>query len=602
MISKLFYLLTQKQKFYFYIIFFITFLMAIIEMIGIASIMPFIYLLLNPDTVETNKILKYLFIHSKIFGVETKDQFLFISGIAVLFLLIISICYRFLTYYIHLRFLTITEFTVTKNMMESYLHQPYAWFLNRHSSNIGKIILSDASKIMRSGFGPLLALMSDVMTSLFIIILLIFVDFQIAVIVGMLLGGSYLLIYILTKNFVNNLGIKIEKNTKLRFGSIFEAFNAVKEIKILGQEKFYIKAFSAPSKNLAKLSALSSIINQSPRYFLECIVFGGMMVLILFLINRSGNLTEILPVISLYAFAGYRLMPALQKIYQSVNQLILIKPTLDIIHNDLINLNPPISNQNEGKIKFEKKIVLKNLNYQYPNSNKKALENINLTIPVKSLTAFVGPTGCGKTTLIDTILSIILSKEGTLEVDGQIINELNSRSWRQNIGYVPQNIYLSDDTIAANIAFGVAPNAIDYDAVYRASKIANLDKFVENDLKLKYETTIGERGVRLSGGQRQRIGIARAIYNNPKVLVLDEATNSLDNNTEKLVMDAIYNLTDKMTVIMVAHRLNTIKGCDKIFYLEEGKLIDQGNFQELKQKKIISEENFFNHNKNKKKF
>ena len=571
-------------------------------MIGIASIMPFIYLLLNPDTVETNKILKYLFIHSKIFGVETKDQFLFISGIAVLFLLIISICYRFLTYYIHLRFLTITEFTVTKNMMESYLHQPYAWFLNRHSSNIGKIILSDASKIMRSGFGPLLALMSDVMTSLFIIILLIFVDFQIAVIVGMLLGGSYLLIYILTKNFVNNLGIKIEKNTKLRFGSIFEAFNAVKEIKILGQEKFYIKAFSAPSKNLAKLSALSSIINQSPRYFLECIVFGGMMVLILFLINRSGNLTEILPVISLYAFAGYRLMPALQKIYQSVNQLILIKPTLDIIHNDLINLNPPISNQNEGKIKFEKKIVLKNLNYQYPNSNKKALENINLTIPVKSLTAFVGPTGCGKTTLIDTILSIILSKEGTLEVDGQIINELNSRSWRQNIGYVPQNIYLSDDTIAANIAFGVAPNAIDYDAVYRASKIANLDKFVENDLKLKYETTIGERGVRLSGGQRQRIGIARAIYNNPKVLVLDEATNSLDNNTEKLVMDAIYNLTDKMTVIMVAHRLNTIKGCDKIFYLEEGKLIDQGNFQELKQKKIISEENFFNHNKNKKNF
>ena len=571
-------------------------------MIGIASIMPFIYLLLNPDTVETNKILKYLFIHSKILGVETKDQFLFISGITVLLLLITSICYRFLTYYIHLRFLTTTEFTITKNMMERYLHQPYAWFLNRHSSNIGKIILSDAGKILRSGFGPLLALMSDVMTSTFIIILLIFVDFQIAVIVGILLGGSYLLIYILTKNFVNNLGIKIEKNTKLRFGSIFEAFNAVKEIKILGQEKFYIKAFSAPSKNLAKLSALSSITNQSPRYFLECIVFGGMMVLILFLINRSGNLTEILPVISLYAFAGYRLMPALQKIYQSVNQLIVIKPTLDIIHNDLINLNPPISNQNEGKIKFEKKIVLKNLDYQYPNSDKKALKNINLTIPVKSLTAFVGPTGCGKTTLIDAILGIISSKEGTLEVDGQIINELNSRSWRQNIGYVPQNIYLSDDTIAANIAFGVAPNAIDYDAVYRASKVANLDKFVENDLKLKYETTIGERGVRLSGGQRQRIGIARAIYNNPKILVLDEATNSLDNNTEKLVMDSIYSLADKMTVIIVAHRLNTIKGCDKIFYLEEGKLIEQGNFQELKQKKIISEENFFNHNKNKKKF
>jgi len=251
-------------------------------------------------------------------------------------------------------------------------------------------------------------------------------------------------------------------------------------------------------------------------------------------------------------------------------------------------------------LEFKKNITLKHLNYNYPNTKRKALKDINLVIPARSFTALVGPTGSGKTTMIDIILGLISPQEGTLEVDGQLIDKYNSRAWQSIIGYVPQNIYLSDDTITANIAFGVDVKDINHESVYRAAKIANLHEFITTELPLEYKTTIGERGVRLSGGQRQRIGLARAIYHDPKVLIFDEATNALDNYTEKAIMESIYNLSNEITIILIAHRLNTVKGCDTIFYLQEGKLIEQGTYEELVQKKIISGETSINFKKNKK--
>ena len=228
-----------------------------------------------------------------------------------------------------------------------------------------------------------------------------------------------------------------------------------------------------------------------------------------------------------------------------------------------------------------KSIILKNVHYSYPNTSRTALKNINLTIPVRSKVGFVGATGSGKTTIVDIILGLLEPQSGTLEVDENIITKHNSRSWRRSIGYVPQEIFLADSTVAANIAFGVEARDINQKAVEKASKIANLHNFVTNELTKGYDTIIGENGVRLSGGQRQRIGIARALYHDPQVLILDEATSALDNQTEQVVMEAVNKLRKDITIILIAHRLTTLKNCDNIFKIQKGQLVNQGKFEEL---------------------
>ena len=230
---------------------------------------------------------------------------------------------------------------------------------------------------------------------------------------------------------------------------------------------------------------------------------------------------------------------------------------------------------------LKKVISLKNIFYSYPSSQITTLKDINLSIPAYSTVGIVGPTGSGKTTTVDIILGLLEPKKGKLEVDGKVIDKDNLKAWQSSIGYVPQQIYLADDTVTANIALGRDPKYIDQNAVERAAKIANVHEFIINELPLKYETTVGERGIRLSGGQRQRIGIARALYHNPQLLILDEATNALDNLTEQAVMDAVNNLGNEITIILITHRLSTVKKCDNIFLLEKGELKQQGTFEKL---------------------
>ena len=302
--------------------------------------------------------------------------------------------------------------------------------------------------------------------------------------------------------------------------------------------------------------------------------------------SQKGDFNNALPVISLYVFAGYRLMPALQGVYSSVAQLTFVGPSLNKLHDDLKNIKLSNVKQDQSDLYFNSSITLNNINYSYPNASRKSLKNISLTIPAKTTVGIVGTTGSGKTTIVDIILGLLEPQNGTLEVDNMVINQKNSKTWRKCIGYVPQHIYLADDTISANIAFGVDPINIDNNSVEKVSKIANLHNFVINELPQKYQTKIGERGVRLSGGQRQRIGIARALYHNPKVLVFDEATSALDNDTEKSVIDAVNNLSKDITIIMIAHRLNTVKICDIIFKIENGELVSEGNFNQIIDKRF----------------
>jgi ABC-type multidrug transport system fused ATPase/permease subunit len=317
-----------------------------------------------------------------------------------------------------------------------------------------------------------------------------------------------------------------------------------------------------------------------PRFILEGIAFSGTMLILLYLISQKGSLNNALPIISVYVFAGYRLMPSMQQIYSSFTNLKYIGSSLDNLSDEIKNLKAFSLNQDKNILPVNKTITLKNINYHYPGSSHSYLRDININISAKSIVGLVGPTGSGKTTLVDIILGLLEPQKGTLEIDEKVITRHNLRNWQRSIGYVPQHIYLSDDTIAANIAFGLDHKNINQDQVEKTSKITKLDEFID-ELPKKYQTTIGENGVRLSGGQRQRIGIARALYHNPQVLILDEATSALDNETEQVVMNAINNLGKDITIILIAHRLNTVKNCDIIFKLERGNLVFQGNFKEL---------------------
>lgn len=296
---------------------------------------------------------------------------------------------------------------------------------------------------------------------------------------------------------------------------------------------------------------------------------------------QSNNFNNALPIISLYIFAGYRLMPATQGIFASFTQLTFVIPSLDKLYDDIKKLKISNENQEQTAMSFNKAINLKNIHFSYLDRSRTALKDVTLNIPVKSTVGFVGTTGCGKTTTADIILGLLKPQKGTFEVDGKIITEQNLRSWQRCIGYVPQHIYLSDDTIAANIAFGVATKDIDQETVEKVSKIANLHEFVSNELPKKYQTLIGERGIRLSGGQRQRIGIARSLYHNPQVIIFDEATSALDNATEKKVMDAIYNFGKNITIIVIAHRLNTLKNCNIIYIFDRGEVKSKGTYDQL---------------------
>jgi len=580
-ISKFLYLLSHQERKRAYLLLIMILVMALIDMLGVASIMPFIAVLSNPDLIETNSMLSRMFKFTSNFGVETNNDFLFILGIFVFLFLVLSLSFRALTHYAQVRFLSMREYSLGKRLVEGYLHQPYSWFLNRHSAEIGKTILSEVGKIVGKGLAPLLELITQSAVTVALITLLLLVNTKLTIIVGLTLGVAYGLIYKFTRNFITRIGKESVKVNEGKFAALSEAFGAAKEIKLGGLEQIYIKRFSEPAKILAKDTASLSIIGEMPRFALEAITFGGMILVALYLMSQSGTFSNVVPILALYAFAGYRLLPALQRIYNDIIRIRFTAPALDSIYEDLKSLQPFSLSKVQEALQFKDNIALKNIYYNYPNAKRTALKNINLSIQARSIVGLVGATGSGKTTVVDIILGLLEAQEGTLEVDGNIINKSNRKAWQRSIGYVPQNICLSDDTIAANIAFGIDPKEINFDAVEHASKIANLHNFVIKELPLKYDTTVGEKGIRLSGGQRQRIGIARALYHNPQILILDEATSALDNLTEKAVMEAVQKLRKNITIIMIAHRLSTVKNCDNILLLEKGELKEQGTFDKL---------------------
>lgn len=580
-LKKTLFLLNPRERKNAALLIVIIFLMATIDAIGVASILPFMMVLANPTLIETNIILNTMFQFLSFFGVKNKTDFLFALGFLTFFFLVFSLAFKALTSYLQIRFVVTREYSIGRLFVERYLNQPYSWFLGRNSTDLGKTILSEVATVVGSIINPLMELIARSFIIISLIILLLITNTKLTITITIIFGGSYVVIFYCFRKYLNHIGEVRLKNNNLRFRAVSEAFGAAKEVKAGGLEQHYIKNYSNAAYKYNRNQANAYIVSQLPRYFLEALAFGGIILIILYQMKQSSNFNDALPIISLYIFAGYRLIPAMQQIYSSYANLTFTSASVDSLFFDLKELKLFDENTDKTILNHKKSINLKNIYFTYPNTQVPVLKNINLNIPAKSFIGIIGPTGSGKTTVVDIILGLLEPTKGMLEVDGKIITKKNVRSWQRNIGYVPQHIYLSDDTIDANIAFGMDPNDICQERIKKVSKIANLHDFIESELPKQYKTIIGERGVRLSGGQRQRIGIARALYHNPQLLILDEATNSLDTETETIIMRTINNLNKEITVIKIAHRLNTLENCHIIFKIEKGHLVAKGTLNEM---------------------
>jgi ABC-type multidrug transport system fused ATPase/permease subunit len=575
--KKFYYLLQPSERKNTLSLLVLILIMAMVDVVGVASVMPFMAVLSNPELSITNKFLASL---RSAMGFTSQENFLYFLGIAVLVLLMSSLALKALTNYAQVRFTHFCEHSISKRLIEGYLNQSYSWYLSRNTSNLGKNILSEVA-IVTNGMMHLMLLIAQCVVAFSLCILLLSVDPVLAGTLAITLLISYGSIIRLFKKLLMRMGRESADANQLRYRVVNEAFGAVKEVKFLGIENIYIEKFSKPSETYARHQSIAHVVGQMPKFALEAIAFGGMILVVLYLMSTKGGLESSMPIITLYAFAAYRLMPAIQQIYSSLTQLSFITPSLDSLYTDLVGLKIAQNKDKVGVFEFSKLITLSEIEYSYPNSSQLTINSVNMEIPVNSSIGIVGPSGGGKSTIVDILLGLIQPQNGEIIVDGTAINSANIRCWRDMIGYVPQQIYLSDDTIAENIAFGVDPKNIDQEALINASKVANLHDFIVNDLPEKYNTCVGERGVRLSGGQRQRIGLARAMYRNPQILILDEATSALDNLTEKLVMDAVNRLHNKITVIIIAHRLTTVQECDQIYLIDKGKFVAMGTYKGL---------------------
>jgi ABC-type multidrug transport system fused ATPase/permease subunit len=586
-IKKIYSLLTPQEQKRGLVLLFMILVMALFDMVGVASIMPFMAVLANPSLIHSNVLLAALFRVAGTFNIDTADHFLLALGILVFLLLIVSLTLKAFTSYVQMSFTLMCEYSIGKRLLEVYLAQPYDWFLGRHSADLGKTILSEVAQVVHGSISPLMNLIAQTAVAIALLTLLILIDIKLAFTVGITLGIIYTLIFKINASFLGRIGGERADANLARFVAVTQTFGAAKEVKLAGLEQISIENFSIPAKKYAAHEVAAQIIIQLPRFALEAIAFGGMLLVVLYLMAGSGSFANAVPIVALYAFAGYRLMPALQQVYMAISRLRYSRSTLDALYEDLMNLQVGLvvdSNiHNQDVPSLSQEIELDNVCYCYPGASSNTLNGLSLIIPAKTKVGFVGSTGSGKTTVVDLILGLLHPQSGNLKVDGRVINHINRRAWQRSIGYVPQQIYLSDDSVLANIAFGVAPKDINYEAVEKAAKVANLHNYVMNNLPDKYKTRIGERGVRLSGGQRQRIGIARALYHSPQVLIMDEATSALDNLTELAVMEALHNLKRDVTIILIAHRLSTVKECDTIFHLEKGEIKVSGTFDELMQ-------------------
>lgn len=590
-VKKLLKLFSWKHKKLLVVVLIINTVNSIVCVIGIASIMPFVSLLANPNQIKQNKILSLLYSYSRINSIQ---NFMLAMGIIVLLVFLFTNAFMAFNSWVNIKFARSTSINLASGLMARYVSHDYEYFLNKNSSELMKNIFSECLIIVGKIIQPGINMISYSILAVSIIIFIAIISPGITFSIIILLGGLYAVIFAFMRKKLLKVSHKSVESSALKYKAANEIFGGIKDIKLLNKELSLLKIYNRNVKIFEKNQATIYLFQTMPKFLLESIAFGGMLSIVLILYAVKKDLTGILPFIAIYALAAYRLMPSMEFVFRGLTSIRGSIKSLDIVYNDYLEAEKLLKNRiinidnvsvdTIQPLEFVQYIELLNIKFKYKTAKEYLTTDFNLKINANTTNAFVGTTGCGKTTIIDIILTLLKPESGKIIVDGVEITAENEKNWRKNIGYVPQQIYLSDDSISKNIAFGLDNDSIDMDAVINAAKTANIHDFIMNELPGQYSTIVGERGVRLSGGQRQRIGIARALYHDPKVLVLDEATSALDNITEHAVMEAIDKLAGKKTILMIAHRLSTVKKCDNIFLLDKGVVADHGKYSELEER------------------
>lgn len=580
-LKQLFSLFSPRERTQIYWLLFAILVMALVEMAGIASIMPFMAMLGDPGLIHRHGALAFLY--GK-FGFSSDTTFLYFVGAAVLSVLVFNNLFSAFALWLSLRVTYLRGHSLSERLFARYLAQSYEFHLQRNSAELINILFNEVNRLILGVLLPTIEIIAKGAVIIAILALLVIVDPILAIGTALVMVGIYSVIFVAIRRTLTRIGRESVAAGASRVKVANEAFGGIKELKAMGGEDSYVRRYSNPSRILAERQAASQALAKLPKYLLEMIAFGGVLAITLVLLGSEHSLSHVLPIIAVYVFAGYRLLPAVQQTYSNIAVIRYNLPALEVIFRDAgpypESLEAEVQ-KNSPRTAFTGEIALRNVTYQYPGAASPSLAQLVLVIPSNTTVALVGPTGAGKTTVVDILLGLLEPQSGSFEVGGMPLRGTDLAAWKWKVGYVPQQIYLSDDTVARNIAFGVEESDIDLHAVEQAARIAKIHDFIVDDLPQGYQTIVGERGIRLSGGQRQRIGIARALYRNPEILILDEATSALDGITESDIMDALDQLAHKKTIIMIAHRLATVRACDQIIVLERGHVSATGSYAEL---------------------
>lgn len=576
-LSKVNYIFDKKQKVQSVFLCAGLFVGALMELVGVSLITQLVSLISNPEKIHNNDYMQYFY---DFFNMTSDRQFYLFVVIALIFVYLVKNLYLLWINYIQYTFIFNNQLRLSGRLIDCYLKKPYTYHLDNNSAEMVRNVMLDSERFFQMLLSVFLTL-SEILVSALLCIFLLIVDPVITISVVVILAVFTALYLVLFKGKAKEYGKINQIYDGKMHQSINQALGAVKDIKILHREKYFANAFLTFGKKKMTAVRNNNILGQLPKYLIETVCIGAVLLVLVFKIYSGEDLTTMIPQLAAFAIAAFKLLPSVSKVNNYANLIIFLKPSVDLIYRDIKDTEDMVNYEitdasgnliEDSSEKDEKAagIRVNNLVYRYPHTDRNVLDGINFEIPVGKSIGLIGESGAGKSTLADVILGILTPTEGSVMYGDMDVHK-HPLKWSKKLAYIPQRIFLSDDTIRNNVAFGIDADKIDDDKVWEALREAQLDEFVKSQPE-GLDLMVGERGVRISGGQQQRIGIARALYDNPEILVLDEATAALDSSTESLVMEAIDRLSGSMTLIIIAHRLSTIKNCDYVYRVENGNI------------------------------
>lgn len=556
-------------------------LQGVIQALGVLSIMPFLVLVTNPDGVLKSYFGQTLI---KVFPSINPNNIIWLTGSTTIILLILSSLVNCITDYYRSRYAYFTGAKLGGYLLQSYASQPYVFHLKHNSAELIRRLQHDVNTFMAGVLAPSLEILSRGINLILLLALLLLVNPVVCIAVLLIFGSLLGISYVVFRPAIVRGNLERNKLISQRFLAAQQLLSGIKVAMIHNSQDYFVSRFVNSWRKVAAHDSFVSIASNVPRYSIEAIAFTSIVMLVLVLYSRGNSLQEVLPLLVFFVAASYRMLPALQGLYGQVPKIQSQRFALDEIYKDFqaFGLNKPKKQPIDASpLIFDRQIAFENITYRYPEAEYVSLHNVSFVIQKGSNIGIVGSSGAGKSTLVDVLIGLLNPDSGKIYIDEAILSEQNLCKWQSLIGYVPQDVFLLDDTVRNNIAFGIPKYQIIEDQVIAAAKVAQIHNYIVKDMPEGYDTICGERGVRLSGGQRQRIALARALYHQPSVLVFDEATSALDNQTERNLVAAIEDLPAYFTIITVAHRLSTVQNCDEIFVFEKGRLVDIGRYTEL---------------------